>query len=240
MEPTSAPTKLYRRIIMATLAGVISGTVGYYVGKYLSFSLPKDQLLAVLGLPQNLSLSSGDVVALIFASLWIGVCLVSTILFLTARFNSKVATKFGVLQQVGSGQIGHQSMTLLAQFYGANGGLVMLLVIARLWQLSSAQAIGFVVAGVLMSVAMIHASIHLWGLLDELIKTIWLESVAVTCGIVLILAIVATLADLVGLGTGITGFQTIIAYHFIYLLVYFWISVVRAPETLGLLAEERK
>jgi hypothetical protein len=240
MESTTAPPKLYRRIIVATLAGAIAGVIGYYLGKHLSVSLPNDQLLAVLGLPQNLSLSSGDVVALIFASLWIGVCLVSTILFLTARHNSKVATKFGVLQQVGSGQTGRQSITLLAQFYGANGGLVLLLVIASLWKLSSGQAIGSVLAAILMSVAMIHASIRLWGLLDELIKTIWLESVAVTCGIVLILAIVATLADLVGFGTGITGFQAIIGYHFIYLLVYFWISVVRAPDTLGLLAEEPK
>jgi hypothetical protein len=240
MEHTSAPAKLYRRIIMATIAGAIAGALGYYAGKYLSVSLPKEHLLDLLGLPQSLSLSGGDVVALVFASLWIGLCLVSTILFLTARFNSKVATKFGVFQQVGSGQSGRQSITLMAQFYAANAGLVLLLVIARLWKLSSGEAIGSVMAGVLLSIAMIHASIRLWGLLDELIRTIWLESVAVTCGIVLMLSIVATLADLVGLGLGITGFQAIIGYHFIYLLAYTGISVARAPETLGLLSEERK
>jgi hypothetical protein len=240
MEHTKAPAKLYRRIIMATIAGAIAGALGYFAGKYLSVSLPKEHVLDLLGLPQNLSLSSGDVAALVFASLWIGLCLVSTILFLTARFNSKVATKFGVLQQVGSGQSGRQSITLMAQFYGANGGLVLLLFIASLWKLSGGQAIGSVVAAILMSIAMIHASMRLWRLLDELIKTIWLEAVAVTCGIVLVLSIVATLADLVGLGLGITGFQAIIGYHFVYLLVYFWISIVRAPETLGLLAEEPK
>lgn len=226
------PKGLLKRLVLPILGGLAFGAIGGFVGAQLAKTAPKEVMLAKLGLPADLALGLGGMVAIWFSVLWIVLCIISTVLFVLGSTNSKMAEKTGIIQMIGGGSKGRAAAIPLALFYFADGGLLALLAIASLWKIDGTLGIWFVTASCVFAIIMVQTSFRLWNLLDELVRVIWVEANAISCGIMLVLGGVFTLANVVGLVGSFTAFEAIVGYHAIYLIVYTIITFRRAPEML--------
>lgn len=240
MESDQIAKKRFQNAIFTVALGILLAVAGYTFGQKLAEWLPRDQLLEKLGLAPDFSMNVGTIIACIFAFLYIVICLGGAGVYLASHLNPEAAKKSGVLQQLGGGERGRKSVLPLVQFYCGNSGLLILLIVAEIWTIQGLLSGAFLLAAAVMGFLMITSSLRLWQLLDELIKVIWVEAMAIAGGIFLVLALVAALAAKVGFGAEITSFQAIVIFHVLYFVVYFATSGVRAPETLRVLEDEPK
>jgi hypothetical protein len=238
MVQESQPKKRWKAM-MLFLIGMPVGLVGYFVGDYVAEHVPQDQLFAWLGPPKSTDYSSVDTGLMTIAFVYVIICLLSAVLFIFARFNKAIGEKSGVLQMVGTGESGRHSLLPLAIFYVANGGLIVILAISDIVTLNQANAIWMSGAGVLLALIMAATSARLWHILDELVRVIWVEALAITSLVFLTITMAGTIATSSGLIGTMSAFHAIIWYHMIYMAVYVGVTYKRAPELLGLLEAEQ-
>jgi hypothetical protein len=174
-------------------------------------------------------LNGGDIASAAVLIIWIAMCAISFVLFIVAGLNKKVGEATGILQLIGGGKRGRATIAPLALFYLGNGGLLALIVSAKLGAIGAEGATLALAAGTICAGLMVFAGYRCWLVLDDLLRGIWIDSNAITAGILLVFAMVATLGQLVGYSFAMNGFQIIAAYHGVYLAINVWLTIVRAP-----------
>jgi hypothetical protein len=238
MESSQPKKRFFQNALRFALMGLFIGAAGYFVGDKLADWLPPDQLRQRLGLAADFHVSLGELIAIVFALLYAALHIVSIILFLNLYFNPEKAQKSAVFQVLGSGKNGRKSILPLCQFYAANMAIIILLMVAEVWLIKGVMSWLFLGVAILMGLLMVTSSVQLWHSLDELLKVIWIESMAITSGIFLVAAMSIAMAIQVGLDLDITRFQAIIGFHILYLVVYLAIAAKRAPDSFGTLEDE--
>ncbi len=201
--------------------------LGYYFGSNLADENFQSDLRAGLGLSDETMLGLTTIVA---ASFFIFLSLLQAILLAAARYSRKLSQATGIEAQFGEGKKGRASLWPLALFHGANGIFILLLLYAALVKLTGSAAIFAVAVGLACGALMIYTAVQLWTLLDELVRRIWVEATALTCGLVLLVTMFVTLGASLNVNIAVTPFQAILGYNLLYMAVYLVLTAIRTPE----------
>jgi hypothetical protein len=223
------PSKSFWVQIIAAFMIMIPAIVSFYV---FIPSPENSETIRRLGFRSDWYLSSGGEDTLIFAGLWILVCWLQALTYVVSFFYPVFGKMTGISQMVGARGGGRKVLLPLGTSWFAYGGLTCLLVTTVLWKLNGFYAIVCLVAGIILSGLMIVAANRFWKSLDELLKVIWIESLAVSYGIFLLIATILTLCGQLDLVDSLSGFQTLMLLNWVYLYTSLAVMWRRAPEML--------
>lgn len=163
------------------------------------------------------------------ASVYVVLCLVQGVLVLIAQFSPKLRLKTGIEAQFGDGPKARAGLWRLGSFWFLNGLFLTLLGYTEFGTPSPSHTILLMLAGLGFAVLMVICTYQLWALLDELVRNIWIEATALTSGIMLLGAMLMGLGTSLNWVTGITLYESILAYNYLYLIIYFSITAIRSP-----------
>jgi hypothetical protein len=155
----------------------------------------------------------------------------STILLLLSRFNMAISKATGTAAQFGDSKKARSSLVYLAAMHGANGVFIAILTYVELLRPSGAQATVAICLSLVSAVLAIFTTIRVWPILDEMVRRIWVESLALAAGICLLLGMFWSLATSLGFVETVSLFQCLIIYNSIYFAVYMFVTAIRAPTT---------
>jgi hypothetical protein len=221
--------KVPKKVAVAILIGIPVGIAGYYVGSGIAQAENTNfaSIRSVFGIDEATDLHIPTILA---AAFLVFLSFVQTGMVLIARYNREFSRKSGIEAQLGDGKTGRASLLPLAWFHGANGVFILLLACATLWTFRDVAAVVAGLIGLTCSLVMAFHAFQVWKLLDELVRSIWVEATALSCGIVLILSMFMSLGTSLGLLEPMSTFQAVLAYNYFYLATYFAITAIRTPE----------
>jgi hypothetical protein len=223
------PSKSFWVQIIAALMIMIPAIAFFYV---FIPSPENSETITRLGFRSDWYLLSGGEETLIFAGLWTLVCWLQALTYVMSFFQPRIGKMTGISQMVGARGGGRKVLIPLGTSWFAYGGLTCLLVITVFWKLNGFYAIACLVSAIVLSGLMIVATNRFWKSLDELVRVIWIESLAVSCGIFLLIATILTLGGQLDLVDGLSGFQTLMLLNWVYLFTSLAVMWRRAPEML--------
>jgi hypothetical protein len=158
--------------------------------------------------------------------------LLQAVFLLLARYNNSLSRASGIEAQFGDGKTGRKSLWPLALFHGANGFFILLLTYVSIATLQGPLVAIMCGLAISLGAIMIGCTIRLWKVLDEMVRRIWVEATALSCAIMLVIAMFASLGSSFGFVHSPTPLQAVLAYNVIYLIAYIALTAIRAPETL--------
>jgi hypothetical protein len=222
------PRQFVRTLLICAGVGAVFGAASsFFAGDWLS------------GAFKAAKFSGADVLASSVLILWIVVAALSVVFFTLSGISPKIGERAGIVQLLGGGKRGRAVLLPMTLVYLGNGGLLALIVWGKIWGIEPQNGTVVMGLGIVFATMMVFAAYQCWILLDELLRIIWIESCAISLLISLLLVMMTLLASLSGLSFNLSGYHALAAYHAIYLVVYFWLTAVRAPEMLtNPLAEE--
>ncbi len=231
-EPGTQKRPLSKAFWLQLIIGGLIGYFSFWIFDRLFGSLEIDSLIAKWGLKSDIDLSFAGQMTLTLAGLWVFTCFLHVVLFALTFFSPQFGAKMGILQMLGGANRGRISLGPLLTFYLASGGVTLLLTASTVLLIKGPLATAILVMGIILSGLLVWSAARLWQVLDELLKIIWVEAVAVTCGLYLTLGGFLMLANLLGIMGAPSGFLAFILFHWLYLLVYLVIMWQRAPDML--------
>jgi hypothetical protein len=224
-KPASARLKIPKYLIACAFVGML---IGLALGASdFSFTDTLDAIRTSTAQQDMLGIDPAkplSVFTFVCALFMVFMCLLQGVVLIIARLSPAFSAKVGVEAQFGDGRRGRAALWRLGAFWLLNGALLLLLGHAQIARID-ADTTSIVGASCVLA-------IQLWTRLDELVRNIWVEATALTCGIMLGGAMLLSLLQSMGVGPQITLFEGVLIYNYLYLVIYFLITFIRAPATL--------
>jgi hypothetical protein len=208
--------------------GLLLGMLGYWLGAKMADPNFVASLREALGIAGSTKIHSPTVSA---ACLIILMAILQAVVLVLARVSPAFSKASGVEAQFGDGKTTRKSLTHMAWMGSANGLFIALLAFAEVWKLSGTPAVLAASGGLLCGLVICVTGVRVWPILDEMVRRIWVEATALSCGMTLLLGMFWSLGTSLGYVESVTTFQTVLIYNYIYLAVYLVITAIRAPTT---------
>ncbi len=206
---------------------LLGGIFGYFIGGWVrEFEEGRVGLfLAEIGFAPSLSLFIGVLLLIIY--------LTSAGLFGLAMVNPKIARNRVLTGGLGDNPSSRRAFSALALFYVgyslAFGILVFLQAFPKTVFGQPFLVLGLILIGVAL---MGWCAYRVWNSFDEFFRAIWVESSALSAFIVLLGFCIEMGATKLGLYNGMTGFDWLVLYQFVYLVIYAVVTGIRDPNML--------
>jgi hypothetical protein len=153
------------------------------------------------------------------------------LILVVSRYHASFSKVSGIEAMLGDGKKGRASLWPLAWFHGANGTFICLLTYGSILKVSQNSAIAMIVIAIICAIAMVLSSGRLLTIMDEMLRRIWVEATALTCGLILLGAMFAHLLATLGWWEVPNLLQAILIYNYAYVAIYSIILALRAPAS---------
>jgi hypothetical protein len=210
------------------IVGAIVGATGFSFSEAVEAALQSPYFQNSFGFDPATPLDAPTLIAALFM---VFMCLLQGGVIIAARLNVSFSRRVGIEAQFGDGRKGRAALWPLGLFWLLNGVFLALLAYAELATLSPPASTGIILLGSGLIVVAFICARRLWSLLDELLRNIWLESTALTCAVMLGGAMMMSLAVSLDILAPISLLQAILVYNYLYMVIYFAITLLRAPAT---------
>lgn len=219
--------KMKKTWIAAFVLGVLGGIFGYKFGVHLADVEGSTPLRTYFGISETAEISLPTLGA---AAFFVFLSFLQAIVLLVSHFNSKVRRSAGVEAQFGDGKKGRASLPPLALSSAANGVFISLLTYLSLVEVSKDSAFAMIGIGLVCAIILVVTSIQLAGLLDELVRGIWVDALAISSGVVLLIVMLVSLFASLGIIANMSALQGVLAFNYVYFFAYMALTAKRTPE----------
>ncbi|MCA3692425.1 hypothetical protein [Aquidulcibacter sp.] len=226
--PQKSRTKSLGKFLLSVMGIAFAGGIfGYFVGGWVrEFEEGRvGFFLAEIGFAPSLSSFIGVLLLIIY--------LISAGLFGLATVNKKIARNRILTGGLGDNPSSRRAFSSLALFYvGYSLAFGVLVFLDAFPKVGLSQPIMFqslIVIGVCL---MGWCAYRVWISFDEFFRAIWVEASALSAFVVLLGVCVEMGAAKLGLIEGISGFDWLVIYQSVYLVVYGIVSGIRDPNML--------
>jgi hypothetical protein len=220
--------KIPKMWLIALLIALPVMPVAYWFGYNFADGSFEASLAAIFGLDPSTQLHRATFGA---AALLVFLSFAQALILVVSRYHASFSKASGIEAMLGEGKKGRASLWPLAWFHAANGTFICLLTYGSVAKVSQGSAVAMIVIAIICAIAMVFSSARLLTIMDEMLRRIWVEATALTCGLILLGAMFANLLATLGWLEVPNLLKVILIYNFAYMVIYSIILALRAPAS---------